>query len=681
MKNSFRPALIFLLTAIYYSSAWLSLHLAFQNTNASPVWPPSGIAFAMIWILGYRVWPSIFLGAFLVNTITFLANHFASPLTVGIVSFFIGVGNTLEAVLGCFILKRCIHHVTPFYKVKDVLKFFFIPMLTCLSSSLIGPTVICLSKGIFWELFRTIWFTWWLGDVSGIWTVAPIFLIFYKNAGLKLTKRQAVEAFFLLTMLIMISVAVFTNRSPIFFQRTYFLLPLIVWSAYRFSFPGASLAVLVTLGIAIGGTVKGLGPFGYEDLNFALLSLLFFIGIISLTGFILAAANKEREQIKTEHKLAEERYRYIVEAALDAIISIDDQGKIVEWNQQAEAIFGWSRDEVLGKTLSKIIIPVSLREAHKKGLKHLLETGEGPMLNKRIEITALHHNGHEFPVELSITSLRLQDRIIFSAFVRDITQRKLSEEILKRDSESLKELIEERSKELVWAQKQLKEASRLADIGTLAATVAHELRNPLGVIQMATFNLKRKRKDLLEDKHLANIEKKVWEGDQIINNLLNYSRLRVPCYEQIQILKILEECILTVQNRFQDAQILIERQYDIDDNLFIEADPFQLIEIFNNIFMNAYQALPNKQGNVQVSVGVESKKFVRVAVKDNGVGIDKEDLDKVFYPFFTKKSKGTGLGLAICNELVNVHHGEIKILSERGKGSMVSVILPITQNH
>ncbi|MGH7206311.1 MAG: PAS domain S-box protein [Nitrospiraceae bacterium] len=124
---------------------------------------------------------------------------------------------------------------------------------------------------------------------------------------------------------------------------------------------------------------------------------------------------------------SEARTRSIVQTALDAVIGMDAAGVITEWNPQAERTFGWSRQETIGQSLSATIVPLEYREAHERGLKHFLATGEGPILNKRFEITACHRDGHEFPVELSISPVRLGETYTFSAFVRDITERKRAE--------------------------------------------------------------------------------------------------------------------------------------------------------------------------------------------------------------------------------------------------------------
>jgi len=132
---------------------------------------------------------------------------------------------------------------------------------------------------------------------------------------------------------------------------------------------------------------------------------------------------------RTEQKLAEseERARLIVESALDAVIGMDGEGVVIDWSPQAETTFGWSRDEALGRPLAELIIPDQHRANHKAGLARYLETGQARVLNQRIEITALHRDGRELPVELSITPIRSGEGISFSAFARDIAERKTAE--------------------------------------------------------------------------------------------------------------------------------------------------------------------------------------------------------------------------------------------------------------
>lgn len=174
----------------------------------------------------------------------------------------------------------------------------------------------------------------------------------------------------------------------------------------------------------------------HADVLASVRSLLMKIGLGGTVGFLLmlvaifwAGAGQRKEQersMQAERSLRESemRARNVIESALDAVVMMDREGRIIEWNRPAELIFGWSRQEALGRNLGETIVPPTLREAHARGVKHYLATGEGPVLNKRIEITGLRKNGLEFPVELTIIPIKLEGTTIFSAFLRDITERK-----------------------------------------------------------------------------------------------------------------------------------------------------------------------------------------------------------------------------------------------------------------
>jgi signal transduction histidine kinase len=231
-------------------------------------------------------------------------------------------------------------------------------------------------------------------------------------------------------------------------------------------------------------------------------------------------------------------------------------------------------------------------------------------------------------------------------------------------------------RDLLEAQAALSDAKRLSDIGTLAATVAHELRNPLGVIQAAIFNIKRKVHDENLDTHIGNIQKKIGESELIINNLLNYANIKQPKLKKIHFYHFIDECLETIAEQYAAMTVNIRKDYESLVDLSIEVDPFQIREVLVNVLNNAYQAISDDEGEIDVTGSVESENLV-LAITDNGEGIDPRDMEKIFEPFFTQKSKGTGLGLTICRELIKLHKGDITVTSEKGKGTSVRISLPI----
>jgi signal transduction histidine kinase len=212
----------------------------------------------------------------------------------------------------------------------------------------------------------------------------------------------------------------------------------------------------------------------------------------------------------------------------------------------------------------------------------------------------------------------------------------------------------------------------------LASTVAHELRNPLGVIKTAAYNINRKKQGDALDKHLQTINKKVDESNQIINNLLMYARIKQPAYETVRIRDLLHESLESARARTDGRPVTFLDECGPVENVVATLDPIQIAEVMSNILTNAAQAIPVENGGTVTVSARASDGLLRIQVRDTGTGIDPDVLPHVFEPFFTSKSKGTGLGLSLCRELVSLHNGSINIESELGKGTTVTVVLPLS---
>ena len=258
---------------------------------------------------------------------------------------------------------------------------------------------------------------------------------------------------------------------------------------------------------------------------------------------------------------------------------------------------------------------------------------------------------------------------------RDRAEREL---VAARDE--MERRAEERAVALTRTRGELAQARRLSDIGLLAATVAHELRNPLAAITMATYNIARKAGGPLIDGHLRNIEKKIGESNHIISNLLFYSRLKPPQYERADLSAILKDCLTSARgmgSRRNKPKICV----DIPWSLPLEGDPVQLREIFSNILSNALDAVAKVPGGQVVLRAAARDGAAVLEVADNGEGMTNEVLERVYEPFFTTKAKGTGLGLPVCKQMVELHGGSIEIASVPGRGTAVKVQLPRKRAH
>jgi diguanylate cyclase (GGDEF)-like protein len=278
------------LAAVYFVAGKLGLRLAFAHPSATAVWPPTGIALAAFLILGYRVWPAVFLGAFLVNVTT--AGSLAT--SVGI-----GVGNTLEALLGTYLVNRFARGRDTLNHPESVFRF---AMLAAVFSTTVSATcgVMSLSFGGFvrWMDFGSIWLTWWLGDMAGSLVIAPVLLAWSGRRTIMGRHGTAFEAALLLGGLFLVSQTIFGGFLPansMGYPLEFLCMPFLLWAAFRFRQREATTAVLLLSGSAIFGTLRGFGPFVRDTPNESLLLLQAYMGVASVTTLMLAAVVSERE--------------------------------------------------------------------------------------------------------------------------------------------------------------------------------------------------------------------------------------------------------------------------------------------------------------------------------------------------------------------------------------------------
>ncbi|MBA2290928.1 MAG: PAS domain S-box protein [Gemmatimonadales bacterium] len=351
----------------------------------------------------------------------------------------------------------------------------------------------------------------------------------------------------------------------------------------------------------------------------------------------------------------------IVDSSLDAVITMDASGAIVTWNAQAAEVFGWSTDEVTGRALADIIVPAAVREHHQKGLEHFLATGEGPMLNRRVEVNALHRNGREFPVELTITPVREATEWSFTAFIRDLSERRHLED-------------------------QLRQSQRMEAVGQLAGGVAHDFNNLLtailGTTDMALMDTPPedpRREDFETIQHAAR------RAATLTQQLLAFSRKQVLQPRQIDLNAVVRRAETML---FRLLGENIEFVTELGPRLHaVKADPAQLEQVIVNLSVNARDAMPGggrlhiRTRNLEGPPSATQGGWVELAVADTGDGMDDATKARMFEPFFTTKAvgKGTGLGLSTVYGIVTQSGGSIVVESEPGKGTLFIVRLPAVE--
>lgn len=382
----------------------------------------------------------------------------------------------------------------------------------------------------------------------------------------------------------------------------------------------------------------------------------------------------ERRQAEQALEYSEQRYALAQKAAYIGTWDWDIPRNKLTWSEIMELMFGFKRGEFGGDYEAFLD---RVHPSDRTSVKDAVIASIKGIADYSIEYRIILPD--DTVRWISGTGAVMRDengtavRMIGTA--QDITEHRKAEEILTLDKDTSEGLVKERTQELVAAQLALEKAKRLSDIGSLAATVAHELRNPLAAISMASSNIRRKAQNPLLASHLDNIEKKIYESDQIINNLLFYSRIKSPHYEHVDIGSILKECVASAKERFPHAKASVRVRGKDLKGIAIKADPLQMRELFNNILNNAYDALPRSGARIEIDADATPER-IAIAIRDNGCGIDREHLEKIFDPFFTTKAKGTGLGLAVCYQIATQHRGALTIRSTTRRGTTVSVTLP-----
>ncbi|MGL2992585.1 PAS domain S-box protein [Flavobacterium sp. TSSA_36] len=496
---------------------------------------------------------------------------------------------------------------------------------------------------------------------------------------------------------------------------------------------------------------------------------------------------------------SEERNRNIMNASLNAIITIDKKGKITFWNRQAEVIFGWKKEEVIGKSLTETIIPKQHHQGHDNGMKHYLATGEGPVLNKNIELPAVNRKGEEFPVEIAIIPLKEKGGQFFCSFIQDISERKKAENKLKYQEEKYRNIISnmnlglievdnheviqftnqtflnmsgyemeeligknpsdifvfgenfetmQRKRELRkngvsdvyqipikdkrgdlkwWAisgapnyddkgnlvgsvgihlditdQKKLElelnqqkqkaeEASKAKEV--FLANMSHEIRTPLNAIIGFLRELGKQELTDLQKKYIDNSTVASRHLLAILNNILDISKIEAGEMElekeDFLFSESIDKVIKVLQPLAKQKGLRLQASIDPKINKVFKADSLRIEQILFNLVGNSLKF--TSKGRIDLICEVLSDRTstqkIQIKVMDTGIGMDQSYIETIFKKFsqedkaVTRKFGGTGLGMAITKELLMLMQGEIKIESEKGKGTTFFISLPLEKGN
>jgi PAS domain S-box-containing protein len=369
---------------------------------------------------------------------------------------------------------------------------------------------------------------------------------------------------------------------------------------------------------------------------------------------------------------SESRKSAILDSAIDCIITIDHESRIIEVNQAFERTFGYKRGEVIGKLMAELIIPERFRQAHYAGLARYVATGQGPILGQRVELSALRRDGTEFPVELGIVAIERDGRPLFTGTLRDITERKRNEGALaqahaelRRHAAELEDRVRERTASLDESLKSLE---------TLLYTIAHDLRAPNRAMQGYAQLLTQGYAEKLDDEgrfFLDRISRAAIRNERLIRDLLEFGRLvhaEFPC-RRLNPEATIAGVVATLESEIKASQATVEVA---DQWPEVCANDSALGHVLTNLLSNALKYVaPGTRPKVRVFPKILADR-VRICVEDNGIGVAPEQHERIFEPFqraATGKYEGTGMGLAIVRKAAERMGGAAGVESTPGQGS------------
>ena len=695
-------ALAAFLAAAYFAAAKLALLIAIPPGYSTAIWPGSGIAVAALLLAGNRLWPGVWIGSLAAN-LTIEGSIFAAAA--------IATGSALQAAAGAELIRRHIGVPYRFGRAEDVMKFVGLAAL----AATIAPTFALLPLGLVHsmpgiELFRN-WLTWWQGDATGIILVTPLILSWAGPGRVRWTRGKIAEGVAFAGLLLAATHAVFGGGSQgsAAYATTFLIVPFIIWAAFRFSQREVTTATTAICVIALWYTLgQEVGPFSALPVNESLLLLLLFVTTVVFTGLVLSAllgqleeamgelrnrsrqlelrvsertqdlelANRRlREDIaarsRTERMLAdsERRFRLTVESVVDyAIFMLDAQGRVASWNAGAQRISGYDAHEIVGQHFSRFY-PREDVERNKPQWELEVAGTEGRFEEEGWRV---RKDGSTYWGNVVITAVRDDTGKLlgFAKVVRDLTERNRVEAELIRAKVAAEKASEAKSQFL--------------------ANMSHELRTPLNSLLILAR--------LLADNVGGNLNPKQVQFAQtiyasgmdllsLINDLLDLAKIEAGAITALNVAparldELRDELERTFRQVGQDKHLQFAITLDASLPAAIRTDMPRLKQVLKNLLANAFKF--TKQGRVALDIAPAEGKRIAFSVADTGIGIAPDKQRLIFEAFqqadgtTSRQYGGTGLGLSISRELTRLLGGEIRVVSEPGKGSTFTLYLPLS---
>ncbi len=666
------------LAIVYFIAGRLGTLLALPPGYSTALFPASGFAMFAVLRYGYKIWPGILIGSFLLNGSISVLQQNLSILKYIPIGITIGLGASAEALIGAYFLFKFTKSNDPFYQIKNIFIFIiFSSGISSLTSALCGTSTLIISGLSTWDKYNETFLTWWLGDAMGILIITPILILSSTLSTNRFHRKLSLEGIILLISIIIICSIVFSNWiGNTSYPLTFLPFPFLVWAVYRFDKLGTFLSVLLISIIAIWGTINETGPFAiFQESNTSLLLVQTFLGVASSMTWILFTDLSEKRRISESLKKSEERLKQTEDLSLVMRTHVSLNGKWLKVPSTLCELLGYTQEEFLAGSFESVAYPDDFVNSWHQNKRLIL----GEMMSLHQEMRLIKKNKEIVWVDLYCSIVRddQYNPIHFLTYIRNITKRKNLEAALKQYSKELEDRVHERTRALEMSNKNLEEFAYLA---------SHDLQEPLRKIITFCDRIREKQDTLNNDSkdYLGRMQKAAWRMSNYIYDLLEYSRAtqQAKYYERVSLKQIAAQVLedLSDQVKMKNARVYI------NDLPTIEVDPVQFPKVLQNLISNSlkYHREDAAPDIIITSSFCDKTKEWKIAVSDNGIGIKEDYFRKIFKPFERLHGRsafeGSGIGLAICEKVVKRHNGEISVQQNQPHGTTFTITLPERQN-
>ena len=634
----------------YYLGARIGFALTFQPHPISVFWPPNSVLLAALLLTPPRIWWFVLLAAFPAHLIAEMQSQVPPAM---VVCWFIS--NCSEALIGAGLTRYLLRGPVHFDNLRSVTVF-------CLCGALLGPFLSSFidagfvamngwGQGSYLENWRSRFFS----NALTALTLVPVIMTWchFKPAEWRaMSNRRAQEGSVLFLGLVIASTVVLynarTNPDPVLF---YAPLPFLLWAVFRFGNRATSAAILVVTFLAIWSSAHGHGPFTTESAEINARSVQMFLIVIAVPIMLLSAGIQERRK-------AEERFTVAFRGSPDPMSIVrQGDGILIDVNDHWVKMFGYQPEEAIGRTVFDLRLVLS-EGGH---VRQLVRLGQSKSIQD-LECAVRTKTGEVRQVSLSADVVEMGNEPCFIVTIRDITDRKLVEK----------------------ANRDLAHASRVASLGELTASIAHEINQPLGAIlsnaDAAELLLESESPPLDEvRKILADIRDDDVRASEIIGHIRLLTRKRAVQMESLDINQIAAEVIQLMEPEAHRRSMSVHTEFTAAPAT-IFGHRVRLQQVLMNLILNGMEAMsgaPEAERRLFVRTAINGERRVEISVTDSGRGIPPEELPRLFDSFFTTKEDGMGLGLAIARSIIDAHRGRISAENNSEGGATFRFELPI----